>query len=188
MTLGERIKKLRERRGYESVREFARRAGVKHVTLSKLERGLQTDVTTETAKKIARALGVSLDYLVGMYEDEELGDPEPTGVAVLGAPTVLLRCIGYRLEECSLDAPWPSTRQEKISACIVKALTALTILCHRSLPVRCHTSVLPPAHPSAAPVNPRTCGKLPTAERHMPGEGGRHSPQDMSRRLPRPTG
>lgn len=85
MTLGERIKKLRERRGFASVRELARVAGVKHVTLSKLERGLQLDVTTETAKKIARALGVSLDYLVGMYEDDEQGDFEPTGVVLVGA-------------------------------------------------------------------------------------------------------
>jgi transcriptional regulator with XRE-family HTH domain len=85
MTLGERIKKLRERRGFASVRELARVAGVKHVTLSKLERGLQIDVTTETAKKIARALGVSLDYLVGMYEDDEQGDFEPAGVVLVGA-------------------------------------------------------------------------------------------------------
>jgi hypothetical protein len=36
-------------------------------------------------KKIARALGVSLDYLVGMYEDDEQGDFEPTGVVLVGA-------------------------------------------------------------------------------------------------------
>jgi transcriptional regulator with XRE-family HTH domain len=70
MTLGQRMKALREKRGL-GLRELARRAGVHHPTLSQLEHGVIEDVTTGTAKKIARALGVSVDYLIGMYEDEE---------------------------------------------------------------------------------------------------------------------
>src|SRR5262252_3728376 len=85
MTLGERIKQLRERRGFQSLREFARVADVKHVTLWKLEHGAQEDVTTETAKKIARALGVSLDHLVGMYEDDDQGDVQVADVVLVGA-------------------------------------------------------------------------------------------------------
>ena len=37
------------------------------------------------AKRIARALGVSVDYLIGMYEDDEQGDDEPASVALVGA-------------------------------------------------------------------------------------------------------
>ena len=84
MTLGERIKVLREKRGL-GIRELARIANVRHATLSQLERRLRADVTTETAKRIARALGVSVDYLIGMYEDDDQGDSEPAGVAVVGA-------------------------------------------------------------------------------------------------------
>lgn len=69
MTLGERIKTLREKNGL-GIRELSRLSGVRHATLSELERGIRADVTTETAKKIARALHVSVDYLVGMYEDD----------------------------------------------------------------------------------------------------------------------
>jgi transcriptional regulator with XRE-family HTH domain len=84
MTLGERIKRLREKRGL-GLRELAREANVRHATLSELERGLRADITTETAKKIARALNVSVDYLIGMYEDNDQEDYVPTGVALGGA-------------------------------------------------------------------------------------------------------
>jgi transcriptional regulator with XRE-family HTH domain len=81
MTLGQRIKIRREKRGL-GIRELARVAHVRHATLSQLERGIRADVTTETAKRIARALGVSVDYLIGMYEDDE--DPDPATVALVG--------------------------------------------------------------------------------------------------------
>lgn len=80
MTLGQRMKTLREKRGL-GLRELARIAGVHHPTLSQLERGVIADVTTGTAKKIARALGVSVDYLIGMYEDDE--DAESVEVALV---------------------------------------------------------------------------------------------------------
>lgn len=83
MTLGERIKHLRERRGLR-VRELARLADVPHVTLLRLEQGTRSDITTETAKRLARVLGVSVDHLVGMYEEDEPTDEEgPT--AMLGS-------------------------------------------------------------------------------------------------------
>jgi transcriptional regulator with XRE-family HTH domain len=84
MTLGERIKLLRERRGW-SLRELSREADVPHNTLSQLERGLRADVTTETAKRLARALQVSVDYLIGMYEEEQDSELQPTGVVLVGA-------------------------------------------------------------------------------------------------------
>ena len=80
MTLGQRMKALREKRGL-GLRELARMAGVHHPTLSQLERGVIADVTTGTAKKIARALGVSVDYLIGMYEEDK--DAESVEVALV---------------------------------------------------------------------------------------------------------
>ena len=80
MTLGSRIKTLREKRGL-GIRELARLANIRHATLSQLERGLRADVTTATAKRIARALGVSVDYLIGTFEDDA-DDEVPTLVLV----------------------------------------------------------------------------------------------------------
>jgi transcriptional regulator with XRE-family HTH domain len=69
MTLGERIKTLRETRGLGQ-RELARLADVRQPTISQLENGQRADVTTETAKRLALALGVSVDYLIGTFEQQ----------------------------------------------------------------------------------------------------------------------
>ena len=70
MTLGARIQVLRKKRAL-GIRELARIADVPHVTLLRLEQGIRSDVTTETAKKIARALGVGVDYLIGTWEEDD---------------------------------------------------------------------------------------------------------------------
>jgi transcriptional regulator with XRE-family HTH domain len=70
VALGTRIQILRKKRAL-GVRELARLADVPHVTLLRLEQGIRLDVTTETAKKIARALGVGVDYLIGTWEEDD---------------------------------------------------------------------------------------------------------------------
>ena len=70
MSLGARIQVLRKKRAL-GIRELARIADVPHVTLLRLEQGIRSDVTTETAKKIARALGVGVDYLIGTWEEDD---------------------------------------------------------------------------------------------------------------------
>ena len=84
MTMGARIKALRQKKGW-SQRELARLAGVRHATLAELETGMRTETRTDIARRLAKTLGVTVDYLVGMYEDPEWGDGEPAGVAVVGA-------------------------------------------------------------------------------------------------------
>ena len=69
MTLGQRIQTRRDHQ-HLGLRELAREAGVDAGLLSKLESGVRQRVTLEVAKKLARALGVSIDYLAGMYDDE----------------------------------------------------------------------------------------------------------------------
>ena len=70
MTIGERIAHLRRRKGL-SQPELARQAGVPLSTLNYVERGIRKGegLSVETIRRIARALGVSLDYLCGMYAD-----------------------------------------------------------------------------------------------------------------------
>src|SRR6266581_9317166 len=66
MTLGERIKTLRDQRGWNQ-QELARRAHVRPALISELESGKKTDTTGSVLRRLARTLGVTMDYLGGMY-------------------------------------------------------------------------------------------------------------------------
>ena len=71
MTFGQRLKMFRELAGLTQG-ELARRAGINRPTITALENGRQLDVTLETARRLARALKISLDRLVGDSESELL--------------------------------------------------------------------------------------------------------------------
>ena len=71
--LGTRIKTLRERKGLNQS-ELARASGIAPATISRLESGDLRDVSNGGRQAYTRALGVSVDYLIGMYEDD---DEEP---------------------------------------------------------------------------------------------------------------
>jgi transcriptional regulator with XRE-family HTH domain len=85
MTIGQRIKQLREKRGV-SQRSLAKQAGVPQPVIQRFEAGSRNaeHMSVTYAKRIARTLGVSVDYLIGMYQDDEEDDVEPAGVAVNG--------------------------------------------------------------------------------------------------------
>ena len=68
MTMGDRIRKRRQELGL-SQQALAARVGVSRVTINELENRIRSTITTDTAKGLARALGVSIDYLVGTWED-----------------------------------------------------------------------------------------------------------------------
>ena len=82
--LGQRIRQARERKGW-SQRELARQAQVRHAIISELETGKKTDTIGVILKRLARALGVSVDFLLGTFEDDDQEDGEPAGVALVGA-------------------------------------------------------------------------------------------------------
>ena len=67
-TFGERLKLLREERGW-SQRELAERSGVPYFTIYRCERGTHGEPRVSMAAKLARALGVSLDLLADTYGD-----------------------------------------------------------------------------------------------------------------------
>ena len=58
------LKKLRQKKGW-SQEKLAREAGISYITLVKIERGNIENPKLQTLVKLARALGVSLDKLVG---------------------------------------------------------------------------------------------------------------------------
>ena len=72
MTIGERINQLRARNNL-SQSELARRARIPVSTISMLEAGVRSGdgMSVDTARKIARALSVTMDFLCGVYDDEE---------------------------------------------------------------------------------------------------------------------
>jgi len=62
--LARNLKKLREKKGLSQDR-LAKLADVANNTIIKIEQGENTNPTLATLKKIAKALGVSLDDLTG---------------------------------------------------------------------------------------------------------------------------
>lgn len=78
MPFGERLRQRREELRL-SQRELARRTGVPQSTLSELEREERRFLTPQMLRALARTLGVTTDWLVGMYEDGE--ELVPAGVA-----------------------------------------------------------------------------------------------------------
>lgn len=75
-SFGQKIVKLRQEKHFSQV-ELSRAAGVHVATLNHLEHGTRSGekVAVAIAKRLARTLGVSLDYLVGMYDDDTHGGP-----------------------------------------------------------------------------------------------------------------
>ena len=72
MTFGERLKRLRELAGLSQT-ELSRRSGMPRPLISMLESGKRSGLTAESARNLARALGVTIDYLIG---DSTFGDPD----------------------------------------------------------------------------------------------------------------
>jgi len=73
MAFGERLHQFREL-AKMSQSELAKRANIPQPIISAVESGRQKSVNLDTARRIARALGVTLDMLAGP-EDEEDANP-----------------------------------------------------------------------------------------------------------------
>ena len=81
--VAERVRLAREWRGW-SQKELARRAEIHPVVLNRLEKKHKTGVRAETIRRLAMALGVSADYLLGIttllegwHEAEDVIDTTP---------------------------------------------------------------------------------------------------------------
>jgi transcriptional regulator with XRE-family HTH domain len=82
----ERVKLLMSKHGW-SMRDLSRQSGIPYSTIyDVLESGkVQPDnLTARNLKRLARTLGTSIDHLVGTWEEDQ-GDDEPAGVALVGA-------------------------------------------------------------------------------------------------------
>lgn len=69
-----RIASLCKARG-TNITALCREAGVSRATLSELNAGRTETLTLKTAQKLADALGVSINFLMGDYQDSPVGVP-----------------------------------------------------------------------------------------------------------------
>jgi transcriptional regulator with XRE-family HTH domain len=70
MPLGGFIKRAREEKGW-SQRELSRRSGVSISTIHNLEQGLVKTLRLETARLLARSLGVSVDQMADAAKESD---------------------------------------------------------------------------------------------------------------------
>jgi transcriptional regulator with XRE-family HTH domain len=82
-TFGERLAKARDKRGWTQ-QELAERAGVRYETINRIENGKHTEPRVYVALALAKALGTTVDYLAGMYEDEKDSEHQPAAAALIG--------------------------------------------------------------------------------------------------------
>jgi transcriptional regulator with XRE-family HTH domain len=84
MTIGDRLKRQRVRRGYSQT-ELARLSGVKQSLISRIENGSRDNPSADVLRGLAKALGCTTDYLVGMYENEEDATLSPVAEVMVPA-------------------------------------------------------------------------------------------------------
>lgn len=75
MTFGERILLMRRRRGLTQA-ELAKRAGLNVNGLARVERGDTKDLAGQRVAQLARALGCTSDYLLGLTDDADADEED----------------------------------------------------------------------------------------------------------------
>jgi transcriptional regulator with XRE-family HTH domain len=84
MTFGERIGVLRRRQGMTQ-RELGEESGVHPNTIARLERGRLRDLPGSVVARVARALGTSTDFLLGMTERDDMSEKKAAVLDLVGA-------------------------------------------------------------------------------------------------------
>jgi len=74
--IGEKIAARRQQLGWTQT-DLARAIGIAPSRISEFENGLKTDCNLSTAKRLARALGCSIDYLADTWDEEPAGAAPP---------------------------------------------------------------------------------------------------------------
>jgi len=84
--VGKRLRQMRLARGLTQM-ELAEKADIPQSTLSEVESGSRQGlgITLRAARRLAFALGVSLDALAGTPAEEQDAEAFPTAMALVGA-------------------------------------------------------------------------------------------------------
>jgi HTH-type transcriptional regulator, competence development regulator len=70
MSLGEKVRATRQRKGMNQ-KELAKASGITPATVSRVEKGQVKQLKSDALKRLARALGVTIDELVDLDPSEE---------------------------------------------------------------------------------------------------------------------
>ena len=79
----QRLQRLRLAKNL-SRRQLETQADIPHGIVSRLESGEQAYPSVPVAMRLAKVLGVSVDYLIGMYEEDDPSEESPTELATAG--------------------------------------------------------------------------------------------------------
>jgi transcriptional regulator with XRE-family HTH domain len=71
LPLGQRVRKVRRAKDLTQ-KQLGTLAGMNPITISRLEHGNSEHVYARTVRDLARSLGVSADYLLGLTDEEFL--------------------------------------------------------------------------------------------------------------------
>ena len=80
--IGEKIQRLRDKRQMSQA-DLAAASGVGQSLLSKIEGGSRPNPTGDVLQKLAKTLGCTTDYLLGMHEEED-SESNPAAPALIG--------------------------------------------------------------------------------------------------------
>lgn len=81
--IGDKIALRRKQLGWSQT-DLARKIGIAPSRISEFENGIKTDCNLSTAKRLARALGCSIDYLADTWDEEEQAPAEATPAGARG--------------------------------------------------------------------------------------------------------
>jgi len=84
--IGEKIATRRKQLGWTQI-DLARKIGIASSRISEFENGIKTDCNLSTAKRLARALGCSIDYLAETWDEDEEPADKKLAVASEAAAT-----------------------------------------------------------------------------------------------------
>jgi transcriptional regulator with XRE-family HTH domain len=68
--IADRLRRVREDRGWSQV-QLSKRSGIHPMLISRIETKAKKDVNATTLRKLAKALRVSGDYLLGLKDEME---------------------------------------------------------------------------------------------------------------------
>ncbi|WP_176454137.1 helix-turn-helix transcriptional regulator [Siphonobacter sp. BAB-5385] len=98
-------------RGELTQEEFASRIGLNRVNISNIENGIQA-MSIKTAKLIKEHFGVSLDWLYGYTDDNQIAY---TPVAMPDDKDLTIEVLSKSLEECQKDKVFLQGLIDKLS-------------------------------------------------------------------------
>jgi transcriptional regulator with XRE-family HTH domain len=102
MPIGQRLHHRRQQVGW-SQEELAQASGVPQSAISRIEHGQRNNPGVEAIRRFARALGVTADWLIGMYEAAE-EEPAQAMAAGEGARGRHMGLRPQRVPAAQLDA------------------------------------------------------------------------------------